>query len=130
MHDVAHVQAHESDEEELMTKLLDAEGMSLEEAQDWIDDIISRYSTLNIDAMLSCFTPNVVVNYGNLPQIRGIAALREFLSDRYGKVTDFKLAKKVRCVTDAVVGLQAAVSYTNAGGKKNPRPRFRVSYHR
>lgn len=101
-----------------MTQLLDAKGMSLKEAQDWIEDIIARYSTLNIDAMMSCFTPNVVVNYGNLPQIRGIAALREFLSGRYGAVTDFKLAKKVRCVTDDVVGLEAVVSYTNASGKK------------
>jgi hypothetical protein len=118
MLDAAHDQGIEPKEEGLMTQLLDAKGMSLKEAQDWIDDIISRYSTLNIDAMMSCFTPNVVVNYGNLPQIRGIVPLRKFISDRYDAVTDFKLAKKVRCVTDDVVGLEAVVSYTNAGGKK------------
>lgn len=118
MNDVAHVLAHESKEEELMTQMFDAKGMSLKEAQDWIDDIISRYSTLDIDIMLSCFTPDIIVNYGNLPQIRGIAALRTFLSDRYGAVSNFKLAKKVRCVTDAVVGLEATVNYTNASGKR------------
>jgi hypothetical protein len=68
--------------------------------------------------MLSCFAPNVIVNYGNLPQIRGVSELREFLSDRYGAVTNFKLAKKVRCVTGTVVGLEATVSYTNASGKR------------
>lgn len=101
-----------------MTELLDAKGMSLKEAQDWLDAVISRYSTLNIDVMLSCFTPNVIVNDGNLPQMRGIAALREFLSDRYGAATDFKLAKKVRCVTDNVVGVEAIVSYTNKTGNR------------
>lgn len=95
-----------------------SDSMSLKEAQEWIEAIISRYSTLNIDAMISCFTPNIVVNYGNLPQINGITALREFLSGRYSSVTDFKLSKRVRCVTSNVVGLEAEVSFTSADGKK------------
>lgn len=101
-----------------MTQSLHAKSMSMEDARVWLDAVLVKYTTLDIDEMLSCFAPDIVVNYGTLPQISGIAALREFLAERYGAVTDFNVAKTVRCVTDGVVGLEATVSYTNSSGKK------------
>ena len=85
--------------------------MSVSDAQIVINEFVRRFNTLNLDEISSCFADDVVVDYAGQPVMNGIQALRAFMQQRYASVADYSLRKSVRCLTGAVVGVDATVIY-------------------
>lgn len=88
--------------------------MSLTQSQTWIDEVVRRFNTVNVDAIMSCFDDDVLVDYAGEPPIKGRAALLAFMTPRYNRIRDYSLRKRVRCVTGRTVGIDATVVFTEA----------------
>ena len=69
---------------------------SAEEARALIKRVVSLFMPWNIDGLVNGFTPECVVRFGTLPEIRGAAALRSFLEARRAKQKNYRLKKELR----------------------------------
>lgn len=92
----------------------------LQAAQSWIEGVVKKFETLDLDIMTDCFTDDVEINYVGCDQMHGKDAVRAFLASRYTTVTNYSLEKVARCVTNNVVGIDATVSFddTSDGSRK------------
>jgi nuclear transport factor 2 (NTF2) superfamily protein len=73
---------------------------SAEEARALIKRVVSLFMPWNIDGLVNGFTPECVVRFGTLPEIRGAAALRSFLEARRSKQKNYRLKKELRTLAD------------------------------
>ena len=69
---------------------------TLDEARAFVAQVQSLFMPWNIPALLAGFTENCVVRFGDLPEMRGRAALEQLFRARSERQKDYRLRKELR----------------------------------
>lgn len=79
--------------------------------QSILKDIVDAFNTMELSAIMACFTDDVVVQYNEL-SVAGADNLRAFLQARYADLADYTLEKKLRVFSAHVAGVEVVARYT------------------
>src|ERR1700730_13721837 len=71
---------------------------TVEEACAFVAHVESLFMPWNIDALLAGFTDDCVVKFGDLPELRGKAALEKLFRSRMERQKDYRLVKEFRAL--------------------------------
>src|SRR5712691_4280443 len=71
---------------------------TLDEARAFVARVGSLFMPWNIPALLAGFTEDYVVRFGDLPELRGRAALEQLLRGRSERQKDYRLRKELRAL--------------------------------
>ncbi len=86
--------------------------------QSLLTEIATKFNTLELPKIMSCFTDDVVVHYNDLT-IVGAENLRAFLELRYADLSNYHLEKKLRLVSGQTIGAEVRAEYTKkSSGEK------------
>ena len=72
--------------------------MTIEEARALVKRVESLFMPWNVDALVAGFTEDCVVRFGDLPEMRGRAALEKFFRGRSARQKGYKLRKELRAL--------------------------------
>lgn len=64
----------------------------------------AAFLAADVPRILSMFTPDVIVRYADLPEMRGLPSLEEFLRMRFARARNYRLRKTFRTVSGNVIG--------------------------
>ena len=67
-----------------------------EEARAFVKHVESLFMPWNVDGIVDGFTDDCVVRFGDLPEFRGKAALRQFFAARAARQKGYRLSKTFR----------------------------------
>lgn len=85
------------------------------EAKQWLDSVRHRFSSLDMDQIMSCFNENVSVRYNDLPPIQGKESLRAFLSERYHGMNHYQLSKTLLAEAGETLTVEVEASFEKGG---------------
>ena len=71
---------------------------TLDEARAFVAHVQSLFMPWNIPALLAGFTDDCVVRFGDLPEFRGTAALKQLFRSRSERQKDYRLRKQLRAL--------------------------------
>jgi nuclear transport factor 2 (NTF2) superfamily protein len=71
---------------------------TVEEARVFVAHVESLFMPWNIDALLAGFTDDCLVKFGDLPELRGKAALEKLFRSRMERQKDYRLVKEFRAL--------------------------------
>src|SRR5258708_32335651 len=63
----------------------------------------AAFMAADVPRILSLFTPDVVVRYADLPEMRSLDALEKFLQMRFARQKNYRLRKPFRAVTGNII---------------------------
>jgi nuclear transport factor 2 (NTF2) superfamily protein len=69
---------------------------TLDEARALVKRVESLFMPWNVEALVAGFTPDCIVRFGTLPEIRGHEALRSFFIARSTRQRDYRLEKELK----------------------------------
>jgi nuclear transport factor 2 (NTF2) superfamily protein len=69
---------------------------TIEEARALVKQVESLFMPWNIEALVAGFTEDCVVRFGDLPEIRGRAALEKLFQARRSRQRNYRLRKELR----------------------------------
>jgi hypothetical protein len=84
-----------------------------EESQSWANGLAAIWNSRDIASMLSVFSSNCDVEYGDERPFHGLAELKKFLTDRFAGIADYDLAKTVRLVSPPHVCIELDVRWSS-----------------
>jgi len=76
---------------------------TVEEARAFVAHVESLFMPWNIDALLAGFTQDCVVKFGDLPELKGKAALEKLFRARMERQKDYRLKKEFRALAGNVI---------------------------
>ena len=71
---------------------------TLDEARAFVAHVQSLFMPWNIPGLIGGFTDDCVVRFGDLPEFRGTAALKEFFRSRSERQQNYRLKKELRAL--------------------------------
>ena len=74
-----------------------------DEARAFVAHVESLFMPWNIDALLAGFTDDCVVKFGDLPELKGKAALESLFRSRMERQKDYRLKKEFRALAGDVI---------------------------
>jgi ketosteroid isomerase-like protein len=74
-----------------------------DEARAFVAHVESLFMPWDIDALLAGFTDDCVVKFGDLPELRGKAALEKLFRARMERQKDYRLKKEFRALAGDVI---------------------------
>ncbi|WP_338834488.1 nuclear transport factor 2 family protein [Bradyrhizobium septentrionale] len=63
----------------------------------------TNFGAKDMKSIMAGFTEDVIVKFGDFPEIRGKEQLREFLCARFARMTDYRLSKTLDVVSDYTI---------------------------
>jgi nuclear transport factor 2 (NTF2) superfamily protein len=79
--------------------------ISVEEATRMVQDVQDAYNAADVERIVAGFTDDVVIRFGDVPEIRGKDEAEKFIRARFARIKDYKLRKTLRAVMGNVVGV-------------------------
>ena len=76
---------------------------TLEEARAFVAHVQSLFMPWNIAGLLAGFTDDCVVRFGDLPELRGKAALEQLFRSRSERQKDYRLRKELRALAGDII---------------------------
>lgn len=73
---------------------------NVEEAKALVRTVQNLFMPWNVEGIVSGFTSDAIVRFGDLPEMRGTEVLEKFFRARSLKQMDYKLAKTFHAMTD------------------------------
>jgi nuclear transport factor 2 (NTF2) superfamily protein len=74
-----------------------------DEARAFVAHVESLFMPWNIDGLLAGFTEDCIVKFGDLPELRGKAALEKLFRSRMERQKDYRLKKEFRALAGDVI---------------------------
>jgi nuclear transport factor 2 (NTF2) superfamily protein len=74
-----------------------------DEARAFVARVESLFMPWNLDALLAGFTEDCVVTFGDLPELRGKAALEKLFRSRMERQKDYRLKKEFRALAGDII---------------------------
>jgi nuclear transport factor 2 (NTF2) superfamily protein len=74
-----------------------------DEARAFVAHVEQLFMPWNIDALLAGFTDDCVVKFGDLPELKGKAALEKLFRNRMERQKDYRLKKEFRALAGNVI---------------------------
>jgi nuclear transport factor 2 (NTF2) superfamily protein len=74
-----------------------------DEARAFVAHVEQLFMPWNIDALLAGFTEDCVVKFGDLPELRGKAALEKLFRGRMERQKDYRLKKEFRALAGEII---------------------------
>ncbi|HEX3537170.1 MAG TPA: nuclear transport factor 2 family protein [Stellaceae bacterium] len=92
---------------------------TIDEARAFVAHVESLFRPWNIDALLAGFTEDCVVRFGDMPELRGKAALEKLFRGRSERQEDYRLRKELRAFAgDTIANIWEGTWEDRATGKK------------
>lgn len=79
--------------------------ITVEEATQLVQEVEDSYNAADVDRIVSGYSDDIVIRFGDVPEIRGKEAAERFISARFARIRNYRLTKKLRAVTGNVVGV-------------------------
>jgi nuclear transport factor 2 (NTF2) superfamily protein len=76
---------------------------TVEEALAFVAQVESLFMPWNIDALLAGFTEDCTVKFGDLPELKGKAALENLFRARMERQKDYRLKKEFRALAGDII---------------------------
>jgi nuclear transport factor 2 (NTF2) superfamily protein len=76
---------------------------TVEEARAFVAHVESLFMPWSIDALLAGFTEDCIVKFGDLPELKGKAALEKLFRSRMERQKDYRLKKEFRALAGNVI---------------------------
>src|SRR5215469_17359516 len=76
----------------------DCNPRTVEEARAFVAHVESLFMPWSIDGLLAGFTDDCIVKFGDLPELRGKAALEKLFRSRMERQKDYRLFKEFRAL--------------------------------
>ena len=76
---------------------------TVEEARAFVAHVESLFMPWSIDALLAGFTEDCIVKFGDLPELKGKAALEKLFRSRMERQKDYRLKKEFRALAGDVI---------------------------
>ncbi len=80
-----------------------------------IDSLVTHFSSLDIEQIMSCFSEGVLVRYNDLDPIKGKEALHRFLSERYAGIENYQLSKRLLAVSGNTLTVEVKATFSKEG---------------
>lgn len=102
-----------------------ASTITLAHARALVQQFAEVTTSKDVGAFISGFTDDCVVHYGQFPEIRGKAALRDFMTKMFPpRLKDFTCRKTLRSLSGNVIGVTWISEWTDAqSGNKRKKGR-------
>ncbi len=85
----------------------------------WLRCVERAFRSLDIGAIMPCFTEDVLVHYNLMAPLHGRAALQAFFAQRYAGMSDYHLVKRLRsCSAGPTLGVEVRFDYIDMGGAR------------
>lgn len=82
----------------------DQRELTFEEAEAFLREAESAFAGADVERILSAFDPDVVIRYGDFPEMNGIEEARQWLEARFARQRNYSLRKTLHAVTGNVLG--------------------------
>jgi nuclear transport factor 2 (NTF2) superfamily protein len=79
--------------------------ISVEEATRMVEGVEDAYNAADIQRIVDGYTEDVVIRFGDVPEIRGKEDAEKFIGARFARIRNYKLKKSLRAVMGNVVGV-------------------------
>ena len=79
--------------------------ISVEEATQMVQGVEDAYNAADVARIVDGYTDDVVIRFGDVPEIRGKEEAERFIRARFARIKDYKLKKSLRAVMGNVVGV-------------------------
>jgi nuclear transport factor 2 (NTF2) superfamily protein len=76
---------------------------TVEEARAFVAHVESLFMPWSIDALLAGFTEDCIVKFGDLPELKGKAALEKLFRSRMERQKDYRLKKEFRALAGDII---------------------------
>ena len=92
----------------------DASTMSWAEAARLVQGVEDVFGRADLAAIAQGFTEDAVARFADFPEMRGPAAIMQFLTARFARTHGYRLKKTLRCLTGDVLGNSWDATWTDA----------------
>ena len=76
---------------------------TVDEARAFVAHVESLFMPWNIEALLAGFTDDCIVKFGDLPELRGKAALEDLFQSRMKRQAHYRLKKEFRALAGDII---------------------------
>ena len=77
----------------------DSGELSLDQAETFLREAESAFAAHDVDRILSAFDPEIVIRYGDFPEMHGTEEAKGWLEARFARQRDYRLRKTLHAVT-------------------------------
>ena len=77
--------------------------MTLGEAKAFVKLVEAQFAAGDVDTIVAGYTQDVVVHFGDFPEMRGPAEVEKFLRARFARQRNYRLTKDLRSMSDHVI---------------------------
>jgi nuclear transport factor 2 (NTF2) superfamily protein len=78
--------------------------LTLEQATKMVKDAERAFGAADIPSIVAGYTPDVVIRFADVPEIRGVAAAEAFIRARFARQKNYTLRKTLRALMGDIVG--------------------------
>lgn len=103
-------------------------GMTMEQATALVKKAEALFAAADVDGIVEGYTPDVVVRFGDFPEMRGRAAVEKFLRARFARQRNYRLTKDLRSMTGNVISNYWEGTWDDAATGKKMRGRGAESW--
>lgn len=103
-------------------------GMTLGEAKAFVKLVEAQFAAGDVDTIVAGYTQDVVVHFGDFPEMRGPAEVEKFLRARFARQRNYRLTKDLRSMSDNVISNYWEGTWEDAETGKRMRGRGSESW--
>ena len=103
-------------------------GMTLGEAKAFVKRAEAQFAAGDVDTIVAGYTSDVVVRFGDFPEMRGPAEVERFLRARFARQRNYRLTKDLRSMSGNVISNYWEGTWEDAETGKRMRGRGAESW--
>lgn len=103
-------------------------GMTMEEARALVKKAEALFAAADVAGIVAGYTPDVVVRFGDFPEMRGREAVEKFLRARFARQRNYRLTKDLRSMTGDIISNYWEGTWEDAATGKKMRGRGAESW--
>ncbi len=103
-------------------------GMTLDEAKAFVKRVEALFAAGDVETIVAGYTSDVVVHFGDFPEMRGPAEVERFLRARFARQRNYRLTKDLRSMSGNVISNYWEGTWEDAQTGKRMRGRGAESW--
>ena len=103
-------------------------GMTLGEAKAFVKRVEAQFAAGDVETIVAGYTPDVVVRFGDFPEMQGPAEVERFLRARFARQRNYQLTKDLRSMSGNVISNYWEGTWEDAETGKRMRGRGAESW--
>ncbi len=78
--------------------------LTLDEAKRMVREVEEAFAKADVPRIVAGYTPDVIIRFADIPEIRGKAAAEAFLRSRFARQRNYRLKKTLRTLMGDIIG--------------------------